>query len=143
MRNTAVYITTVLVLALATGGVLVGSPGLPGVRLEPAKTWVGLARVHLSVSDLKVVDKALVGTYEIHIPLAPDKDDRGTVRFELERPLDQTLVEGSVLLGLGQSTVGPRTHRIRCAFGDDDSVRIEVDSGDRRLSFRSRWVPAS
>lgn len=143
MRNKAGYIATALVLALSTGGALVGSTGMGGVRLEPAKTWVGLARVHLSVSDLKVVDQALVGTYEIHIPLAPDRDDRGTVRFELERPLDQTLLEGTVLLGLGQSSVGPRTHRIRCAFGDDESVRIEVDSGDRRLSFRSRWLPAS
>ena len=142
MRNST-RILLLIVLVLAACGALVGSTGLPGVRLEPAKTWVGIVRVHLEVSDLKVVDQALVGTYQIHIPLAPDRDDQGTVRFELERPLDQMLVEGAVLNGLGQSTLGPRTHRIRCAFGDDESVRIEVDSGDRRLSFRSRWQPGT
>jgi hypothetical protein len=51
VRKTTRWITTLLV-AFAACGALVGSPGLPGVRLEPAKTWVGLARVHLEVSDL-------------------------------------------------------------------------------------------
>ena len=132
--------TLVIVLALALGGSLAVARGWPGVRLEPTKTWVGVARVHLEVSELTVVDNALVGTYEIRVPLAPARDDRGTIRFELGGPLEQTLVDGAVLSGLGQSVLDHRTHRIRCAFGEDDSVRIDVDSGDRRLSFRSRWT---
>jgi len=132
-----------LILALMAGGALLGSTGWSAVRLEPAKTWVGLVRVHLEVSDLTVVDEALVGTYELRVPLAPEKDDRGTVRFALGRPLDQAVVEGAVLMGMGQSVIDHRTHRIRCAFGDGESVRIDVDTGDRRLSFRSRWLPGS
>lgn len=132
-----------IALALALGGSLVGARSWPGVRLAPTRTWVGMARVHLEVSELKVVNNALVGTYEIRVPLAPTKDDRGTVRFELGRPLEQALVDGAVLLGFGRSLLDHRTHRISCAFGDDDSVRIEVDSGERRLSFRSRWTPGA
>jgi len=132
-----------ITLALAFGGTLFGSPGWSGVRLDPARTWVGLARVYLEVSELRVENDSLVGTYRIRVPLAPNRDDRGTVRFALAQPLDQVLVEGAVLLGQGKSSLSERTHRIRCAFGEAASVRIEVDTGDRRLSFRSRWSPGT
>jgi hypothetical protein len=129
-------------LGLALALSLAGSHAdrVPSFRLEPAKTWVGIARVHLAVSELTVVGDALVGIYEIRVPLAPSKDDRGTVRFELTRPLETALVEGGSLVGLGKSELDHRTHHIRCAFGDGESVQIVVDTPERRLQFQSRWT---
>jgi len=138
----ALLATLTISMVLGFGGTLSGSSSWSGVRLAPAKTWVGLARVYLEVSDLRVVDDTLVGTYRIRVPLAPDRNDRGTVHFSLAQPLDRVLVEGGVLLGQGKSQLSERTHHIRCAFGEAEAVRIEVDTGDRRLSFRSHWSPA-
>jgi hypothetical protein len=119
------------------------APLQPSMLLEPARTRVGIASVRLEVSGLTLAEGALVGTYEISVPLLPMLDDRGTVRFDLVGSLDQALAKGSVLTGFGHSVLDNRKHRVDCIFGDEEAVQITVDTGDRILSFHSRWTMAT
>jgi len=51
------------------------------LRIEPTRTRtrVGIARVHLEITDLRIDRDRFIGTYEVTIPLAPWRNDRGRI----------------------------------------------------------------
>jgi len=109
------------------------------VRLRPTHTQVGLAKVILRVSDLTYEEAGtLVGSYEIRIPLAPWRNDRGEVRLAVDGPLDRIMARGGTVTGSGLSHEDGRTLPIECRFLSGGKVEITVDSGERILAFRSR-----
>jgi len=108
------------------------------VRLSPAHTRVGLAKVILNVSELTFEKDALVGSYEVLVPLAPWRNDRGEVRLKLDGPLDEIMASGGSVEGSGHSLEDGRTLPIVCRFLGGGRVSITVDNGDRILDFRSR-----
>jgi len=122
-----------LVLAPATG-----APRPPAVEIETAKTWVGFARVTLAVDHLTVAGDALEGDYEIRISLAPLLNDRGRIRFDLEQPLETTLEQGGTITGNSYSTDGGKVRPISCNVQPGGRVQIQVDTGNRKLLFKSR-----
>jgi hypothetical protein len=109
------------------------------LEIEPARTRVGLARVHLEIDDLQIRDSKLIGTYEIRIPLFPSKDDRGDIEIGLPSPLDQVIAAGGTLEGSGRSVLDGRTHSVTCAFSGRKKVQIVVDTGTRILEFETRF----
>jgi hypothetical protein len=109
------------------------------VELAPAKTRVGIARVNLEVRDLRLESSdKIVGTYEIKIPLAPWRNDRGEISLHAPEPLEQLTTGGGTLSGSGLSEDG-RIHRIVCRFEPDGFVGIHVTTPDRDLDFRTRY----
>lgn len=122
-----------LVLAPATG-----APLRPAVEIETARTWVGLARVTLAVDRLAIAGDALEGDYEIRISLAPLLNDRGRIRFDLSQPLETTLEQGGTITGNSYSTEGGKIRQVSCEVRPGGQVQIHVDTGDRKLLFKSR-----
>jgi len=110
------------------------------VELAPARTRVGIARVNLAVSDLRLESSdTIVGIYEIKIPMAPWKNDRGEISLHAPEPLEQLAADGGTLSGSGLSENDGRTHEIVCEFQADGFVEIHVISPDRELEFRTRY----
>jgi hypothetical protein len=108
--------------------------------LAPAKTRVGLARVNLEVRDLRLAaTDTIVGTYEITVPLAPWKNDRGAVSLRAEESLERLTTDGGTLSGSGHSEMDGRNHSIVCRFETDGFVAIHVTTPDRELRFRTRY----
>ena len=112
--------------------------------MEPAKTRVGLARVNLQVSDLHLTGAdTIVGTYEIKIPLAPWRNDRGEISLQVLGSLELLATGGGTMSGSGHSELDGRTHPIVCEFETDGFVQIHVATPDRDLEFRTRYELAS
>jgi hypothetical protein len=109
------------------------------IRVERAKTWVGIARVLLDVTDLSLTESALTGYYEIRVPLAPYEDDHGAIRLDLVRPLPDVLARGGQLTGIVRSDFG-KTHDVECTLEPDGRARIVVTTDKRVLSFKTRFL---
>jgi hypothetical protein len=129
-------------LALASAApVPAGDPA--GLELLPSQTRVGMVKVKLLVSDLVFRDEGMIGNYEILIPLAPWRNDRGQLRLDLDRPLDRVMAEGGTVTGSGLSLENGRVHPITCRFATDGSVDITVRTHERTLAFKSRMKSGS
>jgi hypothetical protein len=134
-----------LVLACALALVSIAQGALPGlsrvpVRIEPSSTWVGIAKVHLSLSDLWLAGPELEGRYSIRVPLQPSQDDYGTIRLTTPISLDQLRTAGGTLLGTAHSAFHDRVHDVACRVESDGSIRITVTTDQRTLNFASRFV---
>ena len=115
-------------------------PGGTVVELEPAKTRVGIARVKLEVRDLRMESSdTIVGNYEIKIPMAPWRNDKGAISLHAPEPLDRLTADGGTLSGSGLSDLDGRTHGIVCEFATDGFVEIHIDTPERDLAFRTRY----
>jgi hypothetical protein len=107
----------------------------PGLRIDAAKTRVGIAKVILWVSDLHVHADRIEGLYDLRVPLAPHLSDHGRLSFPLTADLDQVLAGGRALLGSGDSYEDGRSHRVDVRFTPPGTITIRVDTGDRVLDF--------
>jgi hypothetical protein len=140
----AAIATALLLLApLATGRIEAdGSPPGPavGVRLDPSKTWVGPARVHLEVGDLVLSGHELQGEYRIRVPLRPSENDVGTIRLAAMRSLEQMQEAGGTLIGDARSAYG-KVHLLLCEVQPNGDVLIDVISDVRTLTFKTRLHP--
>ena len=109
-----------------------------GLRIEPARTRVGLASVHLEVSDLALHGNQLIGRYTIRVPLFPSKNDEGSIQLRAPRgaaggPLD-------TLVGQAQSDDGSATREVICEVREGDVLRIAIATDDRVLTFWTRYT---
>jgi hypothetical protein len=111
-----------------------------GVRLDPSKTWVGPARVHLEVGDLKLSGHELQGEYRIRVPLRPSENDVGTIRLASLSSLELLQEDGGTLIGDARSAFG-KVHLLLCDVQPDGSVLIDVISDVRTLTFKTRLHP--
>ncbi len=125
-----------VVLAASAGLAL--SPGAP-LRLLPAKTWVGIARVVLEVDDLELSGAELVGRYRIRVPFAPHQDDAGLIRIRSREPWGEIMAEGGRMTGSVKSDYNGKTHAVECELEPDGDVRIVVTTDRRVLSFDTRF----
>lgn len=107
-------------------------------QFVPAHTHVGLARVTLLVSDLVYRGGNLIGSYEVRIPLAPWRNDRGEMSLRLREPLDRMLASGRTATGIGHSAEDGRVHPVTCSFEADGTIQISVETPERTLAFTTR-----
>jgi len=128
----------ILSAALALTAAVTAGPPPAVVRVAPTWTRVGIASVQLELSDLELRGDALVGRFQIHVPLLPSRDDQGTITLRMDAPLEQSLRPGAKVLGSASSeTTGP--HAVACDVDADGGVRIAVTTSDRVLSFVSHY----
>lgn len=140
------------------------SADLPQLRIEQARTRVGLANVVLRVEDVELLGDRIRGRYELRIPLAPMMNDRGTLEIQLPATeaatigpqavapaavnamettlvaLRRAIVDRLPLTGRGDSMEDGRRHGIRCSMTPEGLIDIVVDTGDRILSFRTNYT---
>ena len=89
MRRSIFVVLILTACTVLASMALSATPGDPGsaVRIEPSDTWVGLAKVHLELSDMWLSGGELRGNYAIRVPLRPSKNDTGTIRLRSSGPL--------------------------------------------------------
>lgn len=126
-----------LIFCLAAGSA--AGAAIRGIKVERAKTRVGLATVVLNIDHLTLTEQGLRGEYAIRIPLAPFMDDFGTIRIPVTDQLQDAVAPGNKLHGTASSREDGRTHEVACTFTDNKKVRIVVTTADRVLSFEAPY----
>lgn len=111
------------------------------VRVDPSKTWVGLARVHLEVTDLRSAGSELTGRYRIRVPLAPSKNDSGTIVLKLAQPLDHLQEAGGEAAGNAHSEINGKTRSVDCRIRPGGLISIRITTDDRTLRFKTKYRP--
>ena len=118
------------------------------IKIESTHTYVLVAKVSLNISDLILEDGALVGTYQIRVPLKPDKNEWGILRLPLEKSkiVEHYMEQGGILKGTGESAKSNQPTRIIACeikpankgakYGD---LALEIDTGERILNFISGY----
>jgi hypothetical protein len=128
-----------LALILCLMAVSTVGAAVRGLKVERAKTRIGIARVVLNIDHLTLTDQGLSGDYAIRIPLAPFMDDSGTIRIPVVDKLKDAVTPGNTLRGTASSNEDGRTHEVACTFTDNQKVRIVVTTPDRVLSFEAPY----
>ena len=108
------------------------------VRLDSSKTRVGLAQVHLDVTDLTLKGTELHGRYRIRVPLFPFKNDSGTIRLRAEDPIDLVNGIGSTLAGTAHSDSGI-ARDVLCTLGSGNSIQIGITLDKRIVTFTTKY----
>lgn len=126
-------------MACALSAAVLAAASPMGLRLDPSKTWVGVARVYLEVEDLEFTGAGLAGEYRIRVPLKPSENDTGRILLAVDS-MDQLLTEGRILHGRALSAFG-KIHTLSCEILENGRVLVEVVSDERTLSFKTRMTP--
>jgi len=133
-----------LILCVWVGVSLVAATTLPpnvriaGIQLTPCATKVGLAKVYLEVSQLRLTGNELTGSYAIRVPLLPYKNETGTIRLETPASLEQLETIGGRLTGSARSD-DDETRVVNCEVDPHGTIRIDIATGQRTLSFNTEY----
>jgi len=148
MRSTtrqARFLCTLTLLACLCGVVTTAGPSsvapasrVTAVRLDPSKTWVGIASVHLEVGELRRFGDELLGDYRIRVPLRPSKNDVGTIRLAPVGSMERVR-QGGKLIGDAVSDDDGEIRSLVCQVRPDGTVTIDVISEKRTLSFETTY----
>ncbi|HXV77360.1 MAG TPA: hypothetical protein VD788_13660 [Candidatus Polarisedimenticolaceae bacterium] len=127
-----------LLTALRADGPAIATPHV-ALSIEPSKTRVGLARVYLSIGELRWHDGMLEGRYTIRVPMSPSSNDSGTIRLHAPGSLEQIRRRGATLAGHAESAENGERSSVLCDVQRDGRLRIEITTDKRRLSFDTRY----
>jgi hypothetical protein len=131
-----------VLLVLLMSVLNVSGSSLPGsaiMSIEPASTWVGLARVYLEIDDLRQDGELLEGTYKLRVPLAPKQNDAGRVELHAPGLLEDLGTQDATVIGSAVSTSG-KVHDFVARMRPNGVVKIEVVTAERTLRFKSRYA---
>ena len=131
----------VLALSLCLAVVSTVGAATRSVVVERARTRVGIAKVVLTVAPLTLTDEVLVGDYSVRVPLAPYKGDSGTFTILLTESLTDTVIPGNIIHGTATSSKdSSRLYAVACVFQKSSTIRIEVTTPERVLSFEAPYA---
>ena len=118
-----------------------GSPLFSGwlLKIEPSSTWVGIARVHLEIENLRQAGQRLEGTYRIRVPLSPEQNDTGRLLLHASEPLDGRGDNEATVIGSALSSTG-QVHEVIAHIQPNGVVQIDVTTPARKLRFKSRYA---
>jgi hypothetical protein len=139
LRHLRPAILLVCVLASAFVGASTADAPHLAFSIEPSKTRVGIARVHLVVGELRLTEGVLEGSYSIRVPLRPSKNESGTIRLLVPVSLEQIRREGANLAGHAENARDGERRGVICDVHGDGRIRIEITTDKRTLSFDSRY----
>lgn len=121
------------------------------VAVNDASTWVSIAKVYLSIGSLYLDAKenALLGRYEIDVPVKRSKSEGGNIRIAFETSCEEVFSKGGTLVGRGTSDlpnqplrsivckVQPATEENGRLVG---KIALKVTMGKRTLDFESTYT---
>ena len=149
MRFFRIYICALLLLAQATAWPFQreasADPAWDSMAfsIEDSRSFVGIAPVYLSVSELKPKNGQLVGTYTIKVPLMRSKNDHGNIVLPLEMTVSDLGKQGGVLKGKAISKKKNKsTNLIVCEIlpKKDRAIMLAITTDDRTIKFKSRYT---
>jgi hypothetical protein len=111
--------------------------------IEDSRTFVGIAPVYLSVSELKPEGGNLVGTYKIDVPLMTSKNDHGKIILPLKAKVSDLGEKGGVLKGKAHSEAEEGTvNDIVCVIipEKDQAIQLAITTDKRTVKFTSRYT---
>ncbi|MEM7791827.1 MAG: hypothetical protein AAF546_10535 [Verrucomicrobiota bacterium] len=111
--------------------------------IEDSRCYVGIAKVFLSVSELKKEDGYLVGDYTLNVPLIKSKSDFGRIKLPVKNTFDELRENGGVLIGKAYSRlVEGKINKIVCEIipNEDQSIRLAITTDKRTINFVSRYT---
>ena len=112
-------------------------------KIEDSKSYVGIAAVKLSVSELVQEDGQLVGDYSINVPLSKSNNDSGRIVLPIDTPLHEIGEAGGTLRGKAYSDKeGKKPNLIVCTIGplSDKDIKLAITTEKRTLNFDSSYV---
>ena len=109
--------------------------GTLNFRIDPSKTWVGVARVHLEVTDLEWTGGELIGRYSVRVPMVPSRNETGTIALKMHE-LERT--PGDTFAGTALSHRG-KVHDVDCTIHADNGLEIRITTEKRVMTFETRY----
>jgi|GEM_PF-6144454 len=104
-------------------------------------------RVNLAVSDFALSTRGATGTYEIRVPAAPWKNEKGRIYFEINMSTDELLQQGGVIEGFCIRDSEERvSHKVICYVepqqwnSQEGVVSLTVKTKKRELTFDSEYT---
>jgi len=139
-RRSILFVVAVVLAALPLSGFSTAALEAPAfaVRVDPSKTRIGLAQVHLDVTELTLQGGELAGRYRIRVPLFPFKNDTGTIRLRSDGPFDPSRDVEGTLAGSAHSDSGIERD-VLCTLSPDRSIDIAITMNDRIVTFRTKY----
>jgi hypothetical protein len=138
LRRIPILLAAIAFCVAPFGGTGAGSSEGPiSFRIEPTKTWVGVARVHLEVTDLQWTGGELVGRYSVRVPLIPSRNETGTIALEMHE-LQQ--LPGGTLAGTAHNDRG-QIHGVDCTIQAGNLIEIRITTEKRVMTFETRFHP--
>ena len=136
MRRIPIVLAAIALCFAPFGGTGADSPETPtGFRIEPSKTWVGVARVHLEVTELQWTGGELVGRYSVRVPLIPSRNETGTIALEMHE-LQQA--PGDTLVGTALNERG-QLHGVDCTIQAGNLIEIRITTEKRVMTFETHY----
>jgi len=112
--------------------------------IEDSRSFVGIAPVYLSVSELIPKEGKLVGYYKIEVPLKKSKNDHGKIILPLKSSSVRELGDkGGVLKGEAYSQLEKGIiNKIVCVIipEKDQTIKLAITTKDRTVNFKSRYT---
>lgn len=111
-------------------------------RIEDARSFVGIASVYLTVSELKPEDGFLVGTYRIRVPLRASSNDHGKIMLPFDASVGDLGEQGGVLRGKAHSAASEGViNAIVCEIlpAEDQTIKLAITTSKRTINFTSRY----
>ncbi|GEM_PF-4202188 len=111
-------------------------------EIEDSKSWIGIAVVKLSVSDLVDIDGVLTGEYEVKVPMMKSKNNKGRITIPIKQTIDQLKTNGGTIQGEAMSnTPGFKPSKIVCEIlpQKGKTILLSITTEDRTIKFKSRF----
>ncbi len=109
------------------------------LSIDSCKTRVGLAKVVLEVSNLRVMADRIEGAYRIKVPLFPFKNDHGRLRLDLPGSLDDVIRQQTPITGSGLSFEDGPMSRILAKIQPGGRLELQIETDDRKLVFQTDY----
>jgi hypothetical protein len=109
------------------------------LKIDPAKTRVGLSRVRLEITDARLDDTGLEATYRLRNLFIEPKSDTGAIDLTAHEPLDRLLGSGGTLMGHAHSAITGRKHVVHIRLRPDGTMRVDFQIGHRIMTFKTRY----
>lgn len=113
------------------------------LEIENSKTWIGIAKVKLSVDKLVKEDGYLVGNYTIKVPLMKSQNDQGRIKIPLKLSLESLSKKGGTIEGKAYSNKpNKKPNSIVCEVlpQNDQMILLAITTEDRTIHFESRYT---
>ncbi len=112
--------------------------------IEDTHSYVGFARVNLSIGELFIEEDKLVGTYQIRIPFNRSKNDQGRIELKLREDTSPELLNahGGRLTGKAISDDADRPlNTIECNINTEEkTIFLTITTPDRSIDFESTYA---
>lgn len=123
------------------------SSGKIEIKVDDTFTNLTFCKVELAVSNFVLNADQATGNYEIKVPAAPWKNQRGVIYFDIHIPVDDLTKYGGIIEGVCiPDSDDKKSHAVICHIEPQQcdpvagGVSLKVKTDKRELTFDSNYV---